>query len=134
MNEVYLPISTNQTQNYINLDVTKFVSDDNPDVSKHPKLDICNSIPNNIIIESNKFLTPINIYPNPSNGNVTISLNKILNNSILKIVNSIGQELFNKQLEQLELQKNINLLLPSGIYFIRLNNLKIEYSQIIIVN
>ena len=163
LNEVYLPMSTSQTQDYTNIDVTNliqemvsdpinnyglmmklndeteyrcllFASSDNPDASKHPKLDICYSIPDNIIPESNKFLDPINIYPNPSNGNITISLNKLLNNSSLKIINAIGQELFNEQIKQLMLQKSINLIFPSGIYFIILNNSEIEYFQKIIIN
>ena len=158
MDEVYLPMSSNPTQDYMNLDVTKFISDmvkdpaknyglmlklntesayrcllfassDNPDSSKHPKLSICYSISDSIIANDNLFY----IYPNPSPGKFTVSFNNLEYNSILKIYNSIGQELFNEALDKSILRKNLNLELSQGLYFVKLIYSEKEFAQKLII-
>ena len=106
-----------------------FASSDNPDSSKHPKLSICYSISDSIIANDNLFY----IYPNPSPGKFTVSFNNLEYNSILKIYNSIGQELFNEALDKSILRKNLNLELSQGLYFVKLIYSEKEFTQKLII-
>jgi len=59
----------------------------------------------------------VNIYPNPSNGNVTIESSIInLRNLRIEIYNEIGILVLNKELNS----NNLRLDLPNGMYFIKL--------------
>lgn len=71
----------------------------------------------------NEFL----IYPNPTNGSLSLSLPQIKNNTELYIYNAIGQKVYSQyyQANATGTKININLDLPSGIYFVALKNKKI---------
>ena len=56
-------------------------------------------------------VTPFKIYPNPSQGNITVE-----GNGHLSVRNVLGQEIFTKEIEGL-----INLELSKGIYFVEMN-------------
>ncbi len=59
----------------------------------------------------------INIYPNPSNGNITIESSSInLRDLRIEIYNEIGILVLNKELNS----NNLRLDLPNGMYFIKL--------------
>ena len=65
------------------------------------------------------------VYPNPTNGNLNISIPKSLENANIKFYNALGQKDFQKELSQSFSTISINDL-NSGIYFY-----KIEYNLIL---
>ncbi|MEC9209185.1 MAG: T9SS type A sorting domain-containing protein, partial [Bacteroidota bacterium] len=69
-----------------------------------------------------ELISNINIYPNPSAGLFTVEFKRIKeNNSTIRIVNSIGDMIFLKELKIGERSKQINLsTFSKGVYFIEL--------------
>jgi Lamin Tail Domain/Secretion system C-terminal sorting domain len=68
-------------------------------------------------ISENSILESINIYPNPTNGNINISLNKTYRKIIINVFDINGRKVFNSNYTN---QKNINLTINQnrGLYFI----------------
>ncbi len=67
-------------------------------------------------ISNNKY--QFMVYPNPSNGNMTLKTDNLIDNVQLTIYNQLGQVVFKKQLtNQLT---NINLDVNSGVYQVRI--------------
>jgi Secretion system C-terminal sorting domain len=62
---------------------------------------------------------PINIYPNPSSGKVTIQALKTIDSGKIEILTMDGQVFTSQDFNQLE-SMNIELPIPQGLYFIRL--------------
>lgn len=144
--QVILPQSTSGTQDYTNYDVTGmvqqmvnsgnngflikltneayyanliFASGDNPDTSKHAKLEICYSIPSAINeIKSDDGLL---IYPLPSSGLFTIE-NKNRSEGKVEIVNVLGESVYTPFMLGGLQKKTINDKLKAGIYFIIVEN------------
>ena len=70
-------------------------------------------------ISENSKLNPTSVYPNPSTGLVTVCLNSP--NSMVKIYNIVGEEIFNINSSLKNI--NINLLKqPNGVYLLEVNN------------
>ncbi len=67
-------------------------------------------------ISNNKY--QFTVYPNPSNGNITLKTDNLINNTQLTIYNQLGQVVFKKQLTN-ELT-SINLDVNSGVYQVRI--------------
>ncbi len=65
----------------------------------------------------------IKIYPNPTNGILNVSLKDADKSSTLKIVNSVGQVVFQTLVSKDNSQINIQHL-TAGLYFVQLNNSK----------
>lgn len=65
------------------------------------------------------------IYPNPANDKFVIQLSKLLEDSELSIINSTGQEVFNRSIVSLITPIDISNL-RKGIYLIRISNNKME--------
>jgi hypothetical protein len=75
----------------------------------------------------------IYIFPNPSDGNFTIKLDRMEANTIIEIYNSQGQKVFSKELLNQESVIELNNLLESGLYFMKIigkNN--IQYKKVLI--
>lgn len=73
----------------------------------------------------------LEVYPNPSSGSLTISINDIYSRNTLTILNLIGQELFRQTIFDKKIQLDINNL-PNGVYFVKLQNDKaVEVRKII---
>jgi len=155
--EVILPQSIIDTQDYTNIDVTAmvqqmtstgnnygfmlklanethyarliFASGDNPDSSKFPRLDICYSIPDHIseTDQSNDLL----IYPDPASEGFTISFEKVLQNATLKIFNVLGEQVYLKTINGK--QEAINNKLSSGVYFVLVLEDNRKYMQKLVV-
>lgn len=89
------------------------------------------------IIDANKEST-INIFPNPTNGKVSIAINSTnLDNYNLDIFNSIGQIIYTETIHQetKEFKKDLNLgLFGKGIYIIKLTNTMSSKSVKVIVD
>jgi hypothetical protein len=62
---------------------------------------------------------PINIYPNPSSGKVTIQALKTIDSGKIEVLTMDGQVFTSQDFDQLE-SMNIELPIPQGLYFIRL--------------
>ncbi len=62
------------------------------------------------------------VFPNPSNGNITIKLDRPLDRKTeLSIVNTLGETVVSAQFDQSSLSKNIDLsAYANGVYFIKL--------------
>jgi hypothetical protein len=73
----------------------------------------------------------ISIYPNPNNGSFTLD-GKTSNNDPVKlaIINSIGQTLYHDIIkpENHELNTQLNVQLPQGIYILKLDNQTIRFT------
>ncbi|MCX6276072.1 MAG: DNRLRE domain-containing protein [Bacteroidetes bacterium] len=144
--QVILPQSTSGTEDYTNYDVTGmvqqmvnsnnngflikltneayyanliFASGDNPDTSKHAKLEICYSIPSGVNeIKSEDGLL---VYPVPSCGLFTIE-NKNRSEEKVEIVNVLGESVYPSFMLGAHQMKTINDKLKAGIYFIIVEN------------
>lgn len=146
VNQAPLLVSTSSNQDYLNIDVTAlmqdiisnpttsygmmlqldvesyyrcllFASSDNSNEALHPKLDICYSIPNAIMdISKSNF----NVFPNPSNGSISIELNNNKNGSQFDIVDALGQTVFTEKI--ISINTSIKLNLAKGLYVGSLNN------------
>jgi hypothetical protein len=72
----------------------------------------------------------LSIYPNPNQGNFTISSEVDVN---ISVVNALGQLLYNTQVSK-DQQKNLTLSnLPNGIYFILAENNGVKVSKKIVI-
>jgi hypothetical protein len=83
-----------------------------------------NFIPYNTSIEetNNKASNAFVLYPNPTNGDITLNFNGQINTGIITIYNVNGQEVLNTQIKQ---SKSLILNaseLTNGVYFIRVQN------------
>ena len=65
----------------------------------------------------------LNIYPNPSNDNITISSPSLTGITQLSIFNVSGKKIIDRQLTVNENRIDISTL-PRGVYFVRVQNEK----------
>lgn len=72
-------------------------------------------------IPENHSLTNYNIYPNPTTKGITIDLGEVAKEVTITLTNSLGQVLLNQQFEDTDII-NIDLNVPSGIYFLQLKS------------
>jgi len=95
-------------------------------------LDDCSDI-NSITINYPRN-SSISIYPNPSNGFLSIEiLENYSKNYKLEIYNTIGEEVFESHINNKETEINVSYL-PSGIYMLRIINVdKIIYFNKLII-
>lgn len=70
---------------------------------------------------SDSRLPNISIYPNPTLGNLTIELNNTASNINLSLMNSISQVVLTKNYNSTN-YINLNLDVPKGLYFLRLES------------
>jgi len=144
--EIVLAQSTSGTQNYTNLDVTAmvqqmaatnnygfllrltnetyyanmlFASGNNPDSSRHPKLEICYSFPTaiNEIINNQE----LEIFPNPCNGEFTLRTENIVMNAV-EIFNAPGKKVFETAVVRNGDYQVLNADLSPGIYFVKVSS------------
>ena len=97
--------------------------------SGFPLTTICfNNSVNEIEIDNSNF-----IYPNPSNGNFTISLANSLNNVSIEIYNILGEKIFQENVNTTSL-KRINLTnISRGLYFVNVYDGQKKYTRKLIV-
>ncbi len=82
-------------------------------------------------ITENSDIKGFQIYPNPSNSHITITLQAPTKESTLTILNLNGQELIRQEIKDIETQIDISNL-AIGVYFAKLmNNNTVEFSKII---
>jgi Secretion system C-terminal sorting domain len=62
----------------------------------------------------------LSVYPNPSNGNITVQFNK-MDNGTLALYNSFGELVFEKAKLNC-LVENINLEVATGVYYLNISN------------
>jgi len=143
--QVILPESTSSMQDYPNIDVTAmvqhmvnypstnygfqlrltsesywsqllFASGDNPDSTKHPKLEITYGT---VGIKENISNGVVNLFPNPASEILIIRSPYIIDPTQLKIFNLIGKELLSQTISGCKNEIDIHAL-SSGIYFLQL--------------
>jgi hypothetical protein len=69
-------------------------------------------------IENNEGVTYYSsVFPNPSNGNITVTLEKITDNTFIEIYNAIGELVYQRKVDAKENLINENF--PSGIYLLK---------------
>lgn len=86
------------------------------------------------INEQSKENEDLLIYPNPSFGKVYISLNKTIQNGTIKIINALGENVYNEQMSNMDIARNyIELKLSEGMYFISLIDKEKIYTKILLV-
>ena len=81
------------------------------------------------------YTNEIGIYPNPSQGKITLSFEKLLPVASIKIFNSQGRELYSipESVGFLTGYVQINLDLPKGIYLIQVNKGDKQYTRKLII-
>lgn len=127
-NQVLLPESNNNNQDYTNIDITNMVIDfyNNPttnfgmllklenenyyrsllfaskdcnDMTKRPKIEICYHINNIGVSDNNTIASAINVFPNPVTDNININYNLNENcNVSFEIFDMLGQEVINEKI------------------------------------
>lgn len=161
-NQAYLPHSTSSNQDYLNIDVTGmiqtmisspstnygmmlklntesfyrcllFASSDHPNEALHPKLVICYSLStsseNDIQIYENLF----SVYPNPSTGQIRIQFQNPNLNSVLQVLNNIGEIIYSENLDSTTTIKELNVQLAAGIYMVHVVNSKSTSTKKLII-
>lgn len=84
-------------------------------------------------IDENENSSILDIYPNPTNGNVTITLNKMLPDAGLSIINALGEVILKRDLSFLnEIELDISNF-PNGIYFVQIANNQVRSTKKIIL-
>lgn len=72
--------------------------------------------------------TNLSIYPNPTNGYVTIQLDDIPNNVVVQIKDVLGKTLLEQKVNSTNTEINVNHL-PKGIYYVELINDSYKYAK-----
>jgi ubiquitin len=72
-------------------------------------------------INKNLFISNVSLYPNPSNGNITIDLNQSFSKINIKASNSLGQTVLNHNFENTD-KVNFQINENPGIYFVEIQN------------
>jgi Secretion system C-terminal sorting domain len=65
----------------------------------------------------------VNVFPNPSTGNVTLDWDDGINTEggSVRVFNMLGQMVFQQQIPTIETRAQLDLNVPSGVYHIRMN-------------
>ncbi|HKR06142.1 MAG TPA: DNRLRE domain-containing protein [Bacteroidia bacterium] len=159
--QVILPPTTFPNQDYLNMNVTGmvqsmvanpstnfgfmlklttenyyarmiFASGDNPVDYLHPQLQVCFTVPSAI-----EDLTPnsvVNIYPNPSSGNFSVSWNRSVHKfNELRILNTLGQTVVQRNIFSLNKIEIDLTRMSQGIYFLQLSGSDGDFSKKITV-
>ena len=93
-------------------------NDDNGSNAGHVRVYSFSSAGN---ITENQFGSKLQVYPNPSNGEVTIDLGSNYSEVEVWVVNALGQEVLHKKVTNTR-QFNLNIEGESGIYTIKINS------------
>ncbi|WP_421754463.1 DNRLRE domain-containing protein [Croceimicrobium sp.] len=97
-----------------------FASRDNPDSTAHPKLIL--NFSNGLSVRKEENLVDISVYPNPSYGEVTVSLPQtIAEKHLITFYDLAGQELLKQAIDQTSIKLNIERF-NSGILIYRITN------------
>jgi PKD repeat protein len=82
-------------------------------------------------VDENSSNSLFSIFPNPTNGDVTITFSKAIDNGLLKIENAIGQLVYNEVINQAaNSTKTMDLTkYAMGVYFIIIKDHDAEYRQ-----
>lgn len=95
-------------------------------------IEIVNSIP---VIPIENPIAGIQLYPNPSKGEVTISVNGMDGVSQVEIMNTIGKVVYKHSISNAISGKVINISsLSPGLYIVRVSNAKGEFTSKLIVS
>jgi hypothetical protein len=96
---------------------------------------LCNggidAIPCNVSVEENELNNQVNIFPNPSNGIITISLNEPIKN--YTIYSSLGELIINNNPNTKNIQINLTNH-SAGIYYINIQTTKSNIIKKFIIN
>jgi hypothetical protein len=145
-NQVIVPASTSNSQNYLNIDVAALVQDmiddpqtsfgfmlrlqtespkrsllfassDHPNAALHPKLDICYSF--SVGINALGTEQQLVVYPNPTNGAFNITMPEILEDGNLTIYNIAGEKIYTDTVSGK--YKTVRTELSKGMYFVHVS-------------
>lgn len=83
------------------------------------------------LINENNSFNQFSIFPNPTQNNFIIELNADIKNVNVEIFNAIGKKIFETTLKSN--QQTINKILPSGIYFVKVNDKEKQFVKKLIV-
>ena len=78
------------------------------------------------------YTSTVNIYPNPANDHITIDCGNLANVSgwTIKIVNTLGQEVFNQPMNAQQYVVPLNSWSGQGVYFVKIINAQNEVVNI----
>lgn len=159
-NQITLPASQTDTQDYPNIDVTAMVQDmvsnpsqnfgfmfrlvnedyyrsmmfassDHPNASLWPKLDICYST-NASGISDHSQNDGIRVYPNPASNSFVINLGEYFNKAELIIHNVLGKIVFNQNFNGNRLNIE-NAEFQSGVYLITVKTNNSQFTERLII-
>lgn len=101
-------------------------------------LDTSFVISTSVGVEQIPSLINAKVYPNPSDGNFVVEFNSSLTEPIMiHIYNNLGQTIYTRKLEQMDLSKIIQIELKdcsTGIYFLQLTSKQRYFTQRIIID
>jgi hypothetical protein len=159
INEVLIPPSTGPYDDYLNIDVTSLIQDlynnpgvfqglmfklstevhyramifkttDQTDTTRFPTLTI-----NYSTVGINEIQSPnaLLVFPSPSAGKFSVSLEKTITNGYVEIVNTLGESVFTEKIVN-ELKKEISVKnISNGIYFVKVFDGEKYYCKKIII-
>jgi hypothetical protein len=88
---------------------------------------------NTVGVAENTQQNNIIIFPNPTTGNLNISLPAFQYQSELEIFNNIGIKVYSQSVAQGTNSLNLNLDFPNGAYIIKLSNQETTNSKLVII-
>jgi hypothetical protein len=100
----------------------------NPNNLKKPTQKSCGTI-TSIEVESN--LNDFEVYPNPFNNELSISLSDKIGNTTITILNSLGEIVLEQKSNSVNTRLNLSYL-PIGIYIVRVSSKDYSYSKKVI--
>jgi len=94
------------------------------------KTDTSGNIPT-LVSQLSKSENKLNVFPNPSQNNFSISLNADIKNAQVDIFNMIGEKVYSFEL--ISKQQTVVSQLPAGIYFLKVNAGEKQFSEKLII-
>lgn len=162
-NQVYLPASASGTQDYLDINVTAmvqemiadpsanfgfmlqlvtedfyrgllFASSDHGNQALHPSLEVCYTNPFAAIELKSEEAHVITVFPNPSNGNFSVSIEEgtIINDGKLVVYSIQGDIVYEQTLDHK--QQEIELKVGAGVYYLEIVSANSKWTEKLIVN
>ena len=84
------------------------------------------------LIDEIETTNTLSIYPNPTNDNVTVMIDKSLRSGTMTLTNSLGQVVVNQSLNGISVETLDLNALPAGTYALSLINGSIRSNEMIV--
>jgi hypothetical protein len=97
-----------------------------------PSFTICITIPTGI--EEAGKETPLSVFPNPTTGKVSITLDRVMTDASLTVYNALGEKIYSNVISsQGNLNTELSMNEPPGIYFLEVKDKQSRYIKKVLI-